>query len=149
MLQGFGELAIEATPVLDSDAALRSIPCFAGLGPVLMVRCAPCEFLPGWRICQTIDSFGVREYLECGALRLHRLPDSDYLGWERIAHDAGIVEAPCRSAIAAHPERIASTVWVRASRVEPVVRLSSIGWHVVQSLLRIERARLVDAVELC
>jgi hypothetical protein len=106
------------------------------LGPVLLLSLARSQGA-GWRLVTTVDALGVREYLDCGRWRAYRLPDSDFLGWERLAHlCTGVPASRCASIRVASPKahiaRFAGGHWIDVSHV------SVVGWEVAQSVMRLE-----------
>jgi hypothetical protein len=113
------------------------------LGPVLLVQRTRSDTDTAWTLCSAVDAHGVREFVQAGPWRLYRLPDSDYLGWDRLA---GL----CRCSDAAadirkrEPGR-ASLARVAAQRWQGVSRLSPIGWDVTREILGIEAAQLCRA----
>jgi hypothetical protein len=132
-------LASIASPL----AAARSMPppslLLAGLGPVLLVCCPPLRTNHAWVLCHSVDSLGVREFIDAGGQRVYRLPDSDYLGWERLA---GGCESRAIDAVR-RPDprrRLASVARVHAGRWQPVTRLSELGWELTRHLLHLESA---------
>jgi hypothetical protein len=118
--------------------ALRSF--LVQLGPVLLIH-APSDASHAWCLHTSIDSFGVRESLRIAEGRVYRLPDSDFLGWERLASHCG---AGCEGAARGWPPtpRLASLVQSDAHAWRPVARISAPGWEQVQQVLRIESATL-------
>jgi hypothetical protein len=133
----------------DSDQSVHTASGYAGpdapvmlgasleaLGPVLLLSLARPQGA-GWRLVTTVDALGVREYLDCGRWRAYRLPDSDFLGWERLAHLCSGGPVSPRTAIRLAPPRaqiarFAGGHWVDVSRV------SVVGWEVAQSVMRLE-----------
>lgn len=128
------------------------------LGPVLLVRRDALDGASTWRLSASIDSDGVREVLQVRDWRLYRLPDSDYLGWERVVAD--LDEAPrvhetdrtrrawsTTSAEAEPSHCVARASLARAGRSGwlPVKRVSALGWDVTAQILRIEAATLCAA----
>jgi hypothetical protein len=132
-----------ATP-MPSTSVATLYPPLAQLGPVLLLRRRGEARDALWRLRTCIDSYGVRESLSIAGWRLFRLPDSDYLGWERLgAHCIAEVERDRAWHIGVRAR--ASLVQAGPRGWHAVRRLSGLGWDVAQQILKREAATLCDA----
>lgn len=117
------------------------------LGPVLLVARRSRAPDLSWRLGNVIDAYGVREFVETSRWRLYRLPDSDFLGWERLSHlcqpwpatppPARVPHARCAS-----HARFAPSGWTQVAHV------SDVGWELTHTILRLEAAHLCRAAWL-
>lgn len=121
----------------------------SALGPVLLVgRRPPVHGVPAtsardWRV--RIDCEGCDEsFLLAGEWRVFRLPDTDYLGWQRLV-DALAPQAETPERRALPWLRRAWVVRFAGSRAVGQRRLSLAGALRAAELARRERARLASA----
>jgi hypothetical protein len=130
-----------------SDATTTAWPphvAFASLGPVLLVRSPLPLSTAVAQLSVRLDSFGLNECLDGDGFRLYRLPESDFLGWERLASRLPWSE---RAGVGATgDDRRAGVVCGQPNGWSSVTRLSALGWDVCREILRCERARLCAAV---
>jgi hypothetical protein len=132
-----------ATPE-STTAAWPVHVAFASLGPVLLVRSCTRLSTCVAQLSVRLDSFGLHECLEGDGFRLFRLPESDFLGWERLASRLPWSERV--GVDAASDDRRAGVVCGHPHGWSGVTRLSALGWDVCREILRCERARLCASV---
>lgn len=138
-----------ATWDLPLDGVCRNQPrgALEQLGPVLLVaRRAHAPDL-SWRLGSVIDAYGVREFVETARWRLYRLPDSDFLGWERLSHLCQPWPTTPPPARMLH-SRCASHARFSSSGWSGVPHISQVGWELTQTILRLEGAHLCRAAWL-
>lgn len=113
------------------------------LGPVLLVCGRERAAAAAWRLRTCIDSDGVQECLELGAWRVYRLPDSDFLGWDRLGSLCRCEGRPGPPS-PQHAQR-ASLAVAGDHGWEPVRRISAMGWEVARRIVQREAAILCAA----
>jgi hypothetical protein len=111
------------------------------LGPVLLVSRLSFAADARWRLGSVIDAYGVREFVEASRWRLYRLPDSDFLGWERLSH---LCEpwVPMPQPLRMSRSHCASLARYASGGWNAVAHLSDVGWELTQTILRLEAAHL-------
>lgn len=125
-----------------TDPSLLPFARLAELGPVLLVRIEP-DVRRAWALSVSVDARGVRECLHIPRWRIYRLPDSDYLGWERLTERVGSVGH--RIVYPGRPRR-AGVVCATARGWQTATRISLPGWRLVEEVLKDETATLSAAV---